>query len=220
MGGSIDGVKAAASSILSAAAGLGDVAFAVGEYKDTYDSYRYRLNTNVTTSQAAAQAGINLWSAGGGSDAPEANLYALEHAATDTAWRTGSERILVWFGDAPGHDASGGSTEASATAALVANGIHVEAVNITTFSSYGFDLNTCTSPYYCGSSGEGGPATSDQATRITGATGGHLYTSTNTSAIVSVIQNAITTAVSTYKTVELDTSGVPSGLTAGVTPAI
>lgn len=210
MGGSIAGVKAAAASILSAASGLGDVAFAVGEYKDSYDPYRFRLNTNMTANTAAVTSGINMWSASGGYDWPEANLYALEHAATDTAWRTGSERILVWFGDAPGHDPDGGSTEASATAALIAKGIQVEAITVS-----GSGLNSACG----GATGEGGSCTAGQATRITTATGGHLYSSSNTSAIVSVISNAITTAVSTYNTVGLDLSGVPSGVTVTASPA-
>lgn len=220
MGGAISGVISSANSILSSTAALGDVAFAVGEYKDTFDSYRYRLNADITTSVSTAQAGINMWSAIGGSDAPEANLFALEQAANTTSWRTGSERILVWFGDAPGHDADGGSTEASATAALVGAGIQVEAINITTFSYLGFDLDTCTSSTYCGSSSEGGPATSGQATRITTATGGNLHTGTNDSAIVSVIQNAITTAIDTYTVVGLDISEAPAGVSVVADPDI
>lgn len=220
MHGSIAGIKAAASTILSSAAGLGDVSFAVGEYKDSYDPYRYRLNTAMTSSTAAAQGGINLWNASGGHDAPEANFYALDHAASDaaTGWRSGSERIMVWFGDAPGHNPDGGSSEASATAALVGAGIQVEAINVTTFTSFGFNLDLC-SGYYCGASGEGGAATSGQATRITNATGGNLYTSTNTSAIVSVINNAISSAVGTYSSVSLDLSGAPAGVSVTSSPA-
>ena len=221
MGGAISGVISSASTILSTTAGLGDVAFGVGEYKDTYESYRYRLNTAITTSQATAQAGINLWSAGGGGDAPEANMFALEQAAgAGTGWRAGSERIMVWFGDAPGHDPDGGSTEASATAALVAAGIQVEAINITTFTtSHGFDLDLCTSSVYCGASSEGGAATSGQATRITTATGGNLHTGSNDAAIVAVIQNAITTAINSYSNVGLDLSEVPVGVTVASVPS-
>jgi len=219
MGGAISGVKSSAAAILSSTAGLGDVAFAVGEYKDYYQ-YRYRLNTAMTTNQASAQAGINMWSASGGNDAPEANMFALEQAAgAGTGWRAGSERILVWFGDAPGHSPSGSSTEASATAALVGAGIQVEAINITTFTSYGFNLDLCSTSYYCGATAEGGAATSGQATRITTATGGNLHTGTNSSAIVSVIQNAINTAFSSYSSVGLDLSEAPAGVTLSASPA-
>jgi hypothetical protein len=198
MFGVIDAVKTSASDILTATAGLGDVAFGVGEYRDVGDAFVYRLNADMTTSTAAALAGIGAWSAGGGGDWYEAELYALEEAATTTSWRTGSERLLVWFGDAPGHDPSGPggvSTEASATAALVAAGIEVEAVDVG------------------GMDGEG------QATRITAATGGTLYSGVSTGDIVTVITDAIASAVASYTTVSLDLSEVPAGLTAGAVPA-
>jgi len=195
MGGQIGAVKAAAGSILSSAAGLGNVAFAVGEYRDFGDAFVYRLNQDVTTSQAAAQAGINMWAAGGGGDFAEANLFALQSAANTTSWRASSERILVWFGDAPGHDPSGGATEASATAALVANSVQVEAIDVGALNSTG------------------------QAARIAAATGGTLHSGINTATIVATINAAITTAVSTYTSVSLDTSAAPVGVTVAFAPA-
>ena len=218
MGGSIAGIIGSASSILSTAAGLGDVAFGVGEYKDTLDAYRYRLNQDITTNQAAAQAGINLWSASGGHDGPEANLFALQQVANTTTWRAGSERILVWFGDAPGHDPDGGATLSSATAALTGAGVQVEAIDVGNGASDGFGLNDCTTSW-CGSSIEGGAASSGQATAITGATGGNFHTSANSSAIVAVINNAINSAVQNYSSVGLDLSEVPFGVSVVSTPS-
>lgn len=194
MYGSIAAVQAAATSILASTAALGDVAFGVGEYKDMYDTYAYRLNTNITSSQPTAQAGINLWGAYGGGDTPEANLFALESVAENTTWRAGSERILVWFGDAPGHDPRLGSTEGSATAALVANGIQVLALNTGNLNATG------------------------QATRIATATGGTYYAGINSSSIVATITSAISAAYSTYTSVGLDLSELPAGLTASVVP--
>lgn len=216
MGGAIGGVKAAASSILSSAAALGDVAFAVGEYKDSFDVYPYRLNTAMTTSTATAQAGINMWAASGGYDHPEGQFNALQTAATSgaTGWRAGSERIMVWFGDAPGHDPTvGGATEASATAALVAAGIQVEAIDVGG-STYG--LNGSAISY---NASEGGPVTPGSATRIATATGGNYYTSANSSAIVAVINNAISTAIANYTNVGIDLSEVPLGVTVASVPA-
>jgi len=209
MGSQIGAVKAAASSILASAAGLGDVAFAAGEYRDIYDAFTYRLNQDITTSQAAAQAGINAWFAGGGGDYPEAGMFALKQVADTTSWRDGSERILVWFGDAPGHDPRGGVTEAAATAALVGNGIQVEAINVSpsTWDSY--------PPYGAGFAGLNDTA---QASRITAATGGVFLDGINASTIVAAINDAISTAVATYSTVSLDVSGVPSGVGVGFTP--
>ena len=219
MGGSISGIIGSASSILSTAAGLGDVAFGVGEYKDTLDAYRYRLNQDITTNQAAAQAGINLWSASGGHDGPEANLFALQQVANTTTWRAGSERILVWFGDAPGHDPDGGATLSSATAALTSAGVQVEAIDVGNGAADGFGLNNCTVSLGCSASSEGGPASSGQASAVTGATGGHFHSTTNNSAIVGVINDAIHSAIQNYTNVGLDLSEVPSGVTVVSNPA-
>jgi hypothetical protein len=195
MYGLIDSVKTAASGILSAASGFGDVAFGVGEYRDFGDYYgAYRLNTDITTDTTAVQAGINLYTAGGGGDWEEANLYALNEVATTTSWRDDSTRILVWFGDAPGHDPSGGITEAMATASLVAENITVEAMNTGSLDYYG------------------------QASRIAAATGGTYYASIDTGAIVAEINDAIASVFEDYSEVALDISGVPAGITASVVP--
>lgn len=187
MGGSLAAVSAGASGILTGTSLLGDVAWGVGEYKDqpstSGDPYAYRLNQAVTTSTAAVTTGIGLWGASGGGDLPEANLYALNSVATGpTGFRPGSTRILVWFGDAVGHDPSGGVTEASATAALVAAGIKVEAIDVGIMDSSG------------------------QGTRIAAATGGTLFTGISTSTIVATILSAITTSFDTYTSVGLDLS--------------
>ncbi|MGA1790100.1 MAG: PEP-CTERM sorting domain-containing protein [bacterium] len=179
---------------MSSTAGLGDVAFAVGEYKDFTDSYAYRLNQDITSSQALAQTGINAWAATGGGDYAEAELFALDQLSNNTSWRAGSTRILVWFGDAPGHDPSGGVTEASATAALQSKSIVVEAIDVGTLDAYG------------------------QATRIAAATGGAYYPGIDTNSIVDTIQAAITSVFTTYSTVGLDLSEVPVGVTVTAAP--
>lgn len=202
MGGIINAIRTSAGSILSSTAGLGDVAFAVARYGGETGASSFTLRQDLTTSQATAQAAINTWSASGGGDGPEANLYGLENSATDTSWRAGSERIIVWFGDAPGHDPSpGGATppggkvnEAQTIAALQAAGINVQAVDVGSMNSTG------------------------QATRITNATGGDLYSGINTGSIVSTITDAITTSISEYTMVGLDLSEVPAGVTVTTVP--
>jgi hypothetical protein len=205
MGPQIAAVQAAASSILSQAAGLGNVAFAVGEYKDqpalSGDPFAYRLNTDITKSTASVTAGINLWSAFGGGDTPEANLFGLQQAATTTSWRTGSARILVQFGDAPPHDPSGAATLSTATAALLANNVTVEAIDVG-------NLNGTAD----GHTGEEGS--------IATATGGALITGIDTSTIVKAINDAIVNAVSTYTTVGLDLTSAPAGVTVTSSPDI
>jgi len=114
--------------------------------------------------------------------------------ADTTTWRTGSTRIVVWFGDAPGHDPSGGVTEATATASLVAGGIKVEAIDVGTMNDTG------------------------QAGRIAAATGGAYYSGIDSSSIVAAITAAITSSFANYTTVGLDLSEAPAGVTLSSTP--
>jgi hypothetical protein len=201
MGSAIGSVQAAATTILSGTSGLGDVSFAVGSYKDVGDSYIYQLGQSVTSSQAAVQTAINGWDASGGGDYPEADLYALYRAATDmaTGWRTGSSRILVWMGDAAGHDPSVGITETDATSALLGAYIKVEAMDVGSGGTY-----------YLNSSGQAG--------RIATATGGAYYSGLDSSSIVAAIQSAITASFNTYGTVGLDLSEVGPCVSAASTP--
>jgi hypothetical protein len=198
MGGQIAAVKASASAILASTAALGDVAFGVGGYRDVGDAFVYRELTDLTSTQGTVQTAINTWAASGGGDFPEANLFGLQQVANTTSWRAGSERILIWFGDAPGHDPSSGATEASATAALTANSINVQAINV--------------------GSSTGGLNETGQAARITAATGGTFFNGIATSDLVSVIMDAISSAISEYSTVGIDTSEVPAGVSVAVSP--
>ena len=183
MGGAIANVRANAATILSqVAAQANDPQFGAGNYKDfPYDPYAFRNNA-VIDGQAPALAAINNWSAGGGADGPEAQLYALDQIAEGIpGWRTGSTKIVVWFGDWPGHDpvcsAISGLpydiTEASVTSKLVAAGIRVIAISVTSGAGLDLDPRPYSSDYYayCGTPG----GTAGQATRIAAATGGvHL----------------------------------------------
>lgn len=174
MGGAITNVKTNALSVMGQIALAQPTAqFGSASYKDFDNSgcgpdpYVYRLEQSVTASQASVQTGINSWFASGGCDYPESAIHALYRVATDaaTGWRSGSSRIVAWFGDAPSHDPSGGITEAQATAALVAAGIRVIAIN----------------------SGGGGLDDFGQATRITNATGGVLMDLTGSNDISNAI---------------------------------
>src|SRR6185436_7641637 len=138
----LNAVQTGANNILSALAGLGiDMMFGVGNYKDfnAGDPFCFKHQVSPTNVAATVTAAINTWAATGGSDIPEGQLFALNSLAVPPGgtigWRPGSKRIIVWFGDAPGHDpictaVSGAPpiTEASATAKLVAEGITVLAI--------------------------------------------------------------------------------------------
>lgn len=211
MGGAIGNVKANASAIMTSLAGLGNVAFGAGSYKDFYVStkswgspgdYPYRLDQAVTTSTAAAQAGINSWAASGGADGDESQIYALNQVATQaaTAWREDSRKIVVWFGDYPGHEPSNtagypGPSTATTTANLVAAGITVEAINV--------------GGAYSSLDGYG------QASAIAGATGGAYYSSIGAAGGAGSLADAIVAAIgstfSTYHTVTLRVDGLPEG---------
>ena len=205
MGGSISNVQAGVTSIISATSGLGEVAYAVGEYKDVGDPYVYQLDQDITQDTAAVKAGVNKWSASGGGDTPEADFWGLYEAAETTSWRTGSTRILVWFGDAPSHDPAGplpGVNEEQTIAALVAKSIKVMALDTGIPGITTSTLNDLL-----------------QATDIATATGGQYYSGVDVSSIVQVIKNAIISSFDQYKTVTLGTASVPAGISVNVSPA-
>jgi hypothetical protein len=195
MGGVIGNVKTNASTILSNSAGFGNIQWGVGQYKDFGDVLVTQVQQTITNSQPGVQAAINTWVASGGGDTPEADLPALVNAANNGGWRAGSQKFIVWFGDAPGHEGGAYGTTASTIAALTAQNIKVIAVNSGNLDGTG------------------------QATAITSATGGVLTTVAGSGVGVStVIQNALTAAFASYTNVSLDLSELPAGLAAGLVP--
>lgn len=140
--------------------------FAAAEYKDgdpvfcPSDPFAFRLNQALSASIANVQAGIGNWSASGGCDAPESQINALFHLATQpgVGFRSNSTRIIVWFGDSNGHDPSLGHTLPSAISALTAAKIRVIAVPVKSESGNGLD-------------------STGQATAVANATGGEVLPS-------------------------------------------
>jgi uncharacterized repeat protein (TIGR01451 family) len=194
MGGAIGNVRANAASVMSQVlAAQPDAQFGVGEYKDVGDTFIYRLNQAITASTAAAQTGINAWAAGGGGDEPEAQIFGLQQVATSpaTGFRSGSSRIVVWFGDAPGHDPSNGATEASAIAALQAAGVRVIAIST---GANRLDLF-------------------GQATRITNATGGSFLPGASDSQVAAAILAGLQNLPATVTHAVVCDSGVSASLT-------
>lgn len=161
MGAALANVQANATSIMNMVAAVQpDAQFCAAQYRDTGDSPDFQVDQTITATIAAVQAAINTWTPGGGGDTPEGQLHALTLLATAAGFRSDSTRIIVWFGDASGHDPSiGGETLASTIAALTTAGIRVIAVPVTTGSGDGLD----------NPASESGVA---QASAIAGATGG------------------------------------------------
>ncbi len=214
MSSSISSVSSGFSSIVSSIAAIApNVAFGLGEYKDVGDAFVYQRDANIGSTNAQVQTALAALSAGGGGDTPEGGLYGLAQVASTTSWRPGSQRFVIWVGDAPGHDPSGPTnvTEAAAIAALTGANINVFAASAT--SGPGLDAA-------CGSA-PGPPSNgclANQAQRIATGTSGSDLGTFNGAAIATAIQNAIVTSLNTYSVVSLAASGLPAGIGLNITP--
>ncbi len=232
MGSVLASVAAGASAILNNPALAGfDVAWGVGNYRDfpvdggIHNSYAFAHQVSPTTALPTADAAISSWSSGEGSDGPEGQLYALHQIATDPAigWRPDSKRILVWFGDAPGHDPIPAAfsglgadiTEAGATADLTGADITVVAVSTTTGFANALDDDPTSGAFdYPAPGGAAG-----QATRITAATGGSHTTGVNPGTIVTTLATFIAAAVTSIGSVSLVPTGAAAAFIESITPA-
>ncbi len=230
MHGVLAAVQAGANNILTALNGLGfDLMFGVGNYKDfppaAPSPFSHQLNpTNIAANITAA---IGTWSASGGGDTPEGQFLALDRLALppggSIGWRAGAKRIIVWFGDAPGHDpictaisgAGSAVTEASVTARLVTEQIVVLAISTATPGLDADPMPISTS--YTGACGAPGGA-AGQGTRLAAATGGAFVTGINPSNIVNTIINLVTAAVSSINNVKLVASPTVAPLVVSITP--
>ncbi len=234
MGPIITTVQAGIDTVLNTAF-LGDIAWGVGNYKDfpipAPNPYAFQPQLPLTPGAAgvaAAKLAVMAWSASDGSDTPEGQLFALQQIATDPAigWRPGSKRILVWFGDAPGHDpicqAISGVpdiTEATAKAALLNDPkITVVAISTDTGTAGALDGDpTAGSTDYgvCAVAGTAG-----QATRIAAATPGGSHTSgVNTATIIAKLVSLISSAVHSIGHLELQPTGAIAQFVTSITPS-
>lgn len=207
MGPAIANVRTNAGAIMSdVAANSTNPMFGAGDYKDfqrpQLDPYVFN-NGAAIGSSAAALAAINAWTApaGSGHDGPEGQLFALHQLATNPAigFRSGSTRVVVWFGDAPGHDPvctgftglASDLTTSSVAAELAAAHIRVIAISLTTgdYPVAGLNDDQLANGFehdydaVCGPPG----SVSNEATTITNATGGQLFTVNDPSQISDAI---------------------------------
>ena len=206
MGGLIDAVADNADAMLAAIVAAQPTAqFGVGYYRDfPYDLYCFQHQQSITDDTDAVSDAIQLWSASGGGDGPEGQFYALTRLADPLdpegiGWRSGPNKIVVWFGDAPAHDpvpmaATGlgyDINEATVTADLVAAGIKVVAISLSTgfyLSGLDDDPNVGGGDYNLAYGiTENGSA--GQASRIATATGGvYMFAATPEEAAAAVIE--------------------------------
>jgi hypothetical protein len=236
MGPAISAVQSGASAILAGLSSLSGLQFGVGEYRDFDNagdtSLAFQNLQQITANGAAVTTAINTWSAIGGGDLPEAQFYALDQVAASPAigWRPGVKHIVVWLGDAPGHDpickaASGLSydiTEPTVTAKLVANQITVLAVSVFDGSADPAGLNddptnlgAPINPAYTACGAPGG--TPGQATRITAVTGGIVVNGVDPSAVVATIIAQLK-ALLTIDNVHLQPVGAIAPFVTSITP--
>ena len=224
MTGIINAVKARVEEILNRlvteAGSVGaDIHFGVGNYRDMGFPVAQRFHHQVplNSDATAAANGIKAWGVAGGTTTAEGQFFALDHLAQppggSIGWRADAKRIILWVGDAPGHDpicqaVSGLTydiTETSVTTKLQAQGI-VALVASTPSGSSGPGLDVDPKPVSEGSPYQGNCAiggAAGQGSRIAAATGGTYAEGITPVTIVDTIITLGTTGISTIGTVRL-----------------
>jgi len=203
MTGVINNVKSVADSLLTDLdSAFTSAAFGVGRYlgdpvEGVAPSTAYQLQQGITTSLTPVGDAIDAWYASGGGDGPEANFFALHQVATEggdygggvgngtgqvTGWRTGSTKVIVWFGDAVSHTSTVDQLEA--IAALTGENVIVVAMN-SSIDNFGID-------------------TSDQATDIAAATDGALINSFASVPLADVLSTITDAVDAVTTTIDLD----------------
>lgn len=231
----INAVRAGADTILNSLTSFSsalDINFGVGDYKDfnTRDPYAFQHQLSLTTDKAQVITAISNWQAVGGDDGSEGQLFALDKLAQapggSIGWRNNSKRIIVWFGDAPGHDpicpalshlVIAEITEASVTNKLVSEQILVIAISTVTGFAQGLDDNpTASAANYSGICPIGGNP--NQARRIVQNTGGKHYTKIEPNQVVNTIIQSTQSVISIINNLSLVPSGEIAPFVASITP--
>ena len=224
-----------------------DLAFGVGSYRDFGEDKAFDHQLAPTTDPAQVRAAIDQWDAEGGYDVAEGQFYALDELALDhnpaggpIGWRDGAKRVLVWFGDAPGHDPICAAIsglgydidEARVIANLKAAGVTVLAVSTSQVSlesnTAGQALDSLTAwayldhdprPYseqyqgYCEIGGSAG-----QATRIAEATDGRHVLGISSNVIVETIRGIVQDQIADITTLRLVPVGEIASSVTQITP--
>lgn len=188
-------VQRNAREILGELSNFGSARFGVAEYRDhPGEAFAYRMNTPLTKDTAAVVRGLSQWSAVGGGDVPEANLYGIHEAATKMDWRDQSVKVILWFGDAPGHDPSLGVTMARVKSALDAKSIVVHPIDSGNLNRRG------------------------QAREIANHTAGQTWTVGRTDGVARALVSAVESTLENYSEVRLEFGDEPLGLGISITP--
>lgn len=235
MGPVIRRVQGAANTILTTLRTVGaDVRFGVGSYNDfvlpSNPNLPFTPQQAITDDDSLTVAAINNWTASGGGDTPEAQLFALDRIAADESgtigWRTGSRRIVVWFGDAPGHEpvcrALTGLTY-DILASGVARSLQQQAISViaisTTTATTSLDSDP-TQGVFSAYVNECGPAAGfpGQARLIANETGGLALAEIEPDAIVEAITRSVEGVAGRISSVRLAPTGETDFLITSVDP--
>jgi hypothetical protein len=234
MGPALANVKTNASQILNTVkANSSQPRFGAGDYKDFRSCNEgegpvcfagdYAFNNAAPISAdngtgAATLAAIGSaegtpeswsgWKPAGGGDDPEGQLYALHQltAGNAAAWREDSSKILVWFGDNPGHDpvckeisgAANDVTHGAVQSALQAADVRVIAVTLDTDgpeSDFSTGLNGNPADDGIGdytACGSSAPSSPNQADNFANATGGVVKTAESAAQVSDEILAGLT----------------------------
>lgn len=128
MSGAINAAKASATSVLNDLSATysgsgGSVQSGVGQYDDPGRSILNNLTGTVATTQGSINSLYACYGSCGG-DYPEVGYSGIKLAADTAAWRAGSNRFIVAFGDAAFKNGPGvNDNQAGTSASLTANGI-------------------------------------------------------------------------------------------------
>jgi hypothetical protein len=238
----INAVKSGIANVMTRIQALGsDVWFGVGDYKDFpippvtgNHPYAFKHQHSLSSKIADIEAAVNAWTTTSGKDIPEAQFYGLDQVAEapggKIGWRADAKRIIVWFGDAGGHDAvckqisnlSYDITEASVTAKLVAEKIKVLALslNINPRSPEGLDDEPKLAPQdngyqeFCGDSG----GIKGQGTRIAKATGCKLVPDVAVDTIIETIATELEAQITAIGNVSLVARGATAQFVQAIAP--
>lgn len=178
----------------------GNVQFGVGIFRDEAElDDGFENLASITPDTDVVYAKIDEIRATGGGDFDEANLVALYKIATEESigWRDDSRKVVVYFGDFPGHEPScvGGLkiTRENVIKALDEKGITVVAVNfgamVTPETRDKEGLNRPPKGFGCGTGGDLEDA--GQANEIAEGTGGDVDDTKEQSELVALIKKLI-----------------------------
>lgn len=189
----VDGLKEKAKSVGA------DIRFGAGNYTDfdvNHGTKGFEHQESLTYDYDKVKAAIANWSTFSNGTTAEQQLYALDWLAQPAkgaaGWRADAKRIVLWFGDAPGHDPIPQSTSGEKhdiSTSSVVNKLQQQDIFVLAFDTTGSGGSSSpgldTDPDDHGNIGSG--AEPGQASKIAGATKGQFAPSVKVNEVVQKI---------------------------------